>query len=146
MAVEGSDDWQVALTHRRLSIIDLSESGSQPMSYGGRKLWIVFNGEIYNYLELRESLVRKGYSFRGNSDTEVILAAYQEWGTGCFSHLRGMWGIVICDLNAGKLVASRDRMGIKPLYYYRGNGHIAFASEIKQFLELKDFQPRAQEE
>ncbi|HUM67004.1 MAG TPA: asparagine synthetase B, partial [Chitinophagaceae bacterium] len=80
--ISGGDDWQVAMTHRRLSILDLSESGSQPMWYGGRMLWIVFNGEIYNFIELREGLIRKGYSFRSTSDTEVILAAYQEWGTG----------------------------------------------------------------
>lgn len=143
---DDSEDWQVALTHQRLSIIDLSESGNQPMWYDGRRLWIVFNGEIYNYIELRENLSRKGYFFRSNSDTEVILAAFQEWGAGCFSYFRGMWGIVICDLVSGKIIASRDRMGIKPLYYYRGTDFIAFASEIKQFTQLKNFRPAARDE
>jgi asparagine synthase (glutamine-hydrolysing) len=142
---DNAEDWQVALTHRRLSIIDLSDSGRQPMSYGGKWLWIVFNGEIYNYVELKDTLIRKGYSFQNKTDTEVILAAYTEWGLGCFTHLRGMWGIVICDLEKGILVASRDRMGIKPLYYHTGQAYVAFASEIKQFTTLPGFRPVANE-
>src|SRR5688572_22425300 len=88
--------WELGLGHRRLSILDLSPAAAQPMTYGGR-FWIVYNGEIYNYVELRAELQRLGHVFRTSSDTEVILAAYAEWGPQCFTRLRGMWGIVIFD-------------------------------------------------
>lgn len=131
--------WRVALAHQRLSIIDLSNTGNQPMMYGNGEVWITFNGEIYNYVELREELKSKGYFFAGTSDTEVILAAYIEWGPVCFEQLRGMWSIVIYDQRKQKLIACRDRMGIKPLYYFRHSTYMAFGSEIKQFLTLPDF-------
>ena len=131
-------NWQVGLAHRRLSIIDLSTTGHQPMSYQDR-FFIIYNGEIYNFIELRANLEKLGHSFRSNSDTEVILAAYAEWGTDCFAHLRGMWGIVIFDSLRNEVILSRDRMGIKPLYIWEGEGLTAIASEIKQFLPLPGF-------
>jgi asparagine synthase (glutamine-hydrolysing) len=131
--------WRVALGHRRLSIIDLSEAGRQPMSYRGR-LWITFNGEIYNYVELRRELERLGHGFRSQTDTEVILAAYDEWGGGCFERLRGMWGLAILDGRRKRIVISRDRLGIKPLYVVKTSDLIAIASEIKQFAELPGFE------
>ncbi|HQQ82048.1 MAG TPA: asparagine synthase (glutamine-hydrolyzing) [Cyclobacteriaceae bacterium] len=139
----GPDTWQLALIHRRLSIIDLSSLGSQPMSYDGDAFWIVFNGEIYNYLELKQTLISLGHSFRSNSDTEVILAAYKAYGTNAFALLRGMWAIVLYDRDQKKVIVSRDRLGIKPLYYYRTPGALAFASEIKQFTVMPGFVPRA---
>ena len=109
------DGWTVALGHRRLSIIDLSDAGRQPMSYRGR-LWITFNGEIYNYVELRRELEQIGAEFRSHTDTEVILAAYEQWGTDCFGRFRGMWGLVLIDGRRRIAVVSRDRLGIKPVY------------------------------
>lgn len=131
--------WRVALAHQRLSIIDLSDTGNQPMTYGKEEVWITFNGEIYNYVELRTELISKGYSFSGTSDTEVILAAYLEWDTAAFQKLRGMWGLVLYDTRKQKLIVCRDRMGIKPLYYFRNENYVALGSEIKQFLTLPDF-------
>jgi asparagine synthase (glutamine-hydrolysing) len=132
---EGSDhgDWRIALGHRRLSILDLSDAGRQPMSYRGR-LWITFNGEIYNYIELRRELERLGCEFRTQTDTEVILAAYDQWGTDCFGRFRGMWGLVLIDGRRHKAVVSRDRLGIKPVYLAQTSDLIAIASEIKQFV------------
>jgi asparagine synthase (glutamine-hydrolysing) len=127
--------WRVALGHRRLSIIDLSAAGRQPMQYRER-LWLTYNGEIYNYIELRSELEGLGHVFRSHSDSEVILAAYDQWGVDCFQRFRGMWGLVLVDLPRRLAVLSRDRMGIKPLYYTRRGGLIAAASEIKQFREL----------
>lgn len=135
-----SQQWQVALGHRRLSIIDLSDTGKQPMSYLSGNLWITFNGEIYNYLEIKDELKSKGKLFVSTSDTEVILAAYEQWGTAAFARLRGMWSFVLYDRQQRKLIACRDRMGIKPLYYFIHCDYIAFASEIKQFFSLPHFQ------
>lgn len=134
-------EWSVGLAHQRLSIIDLSKNGSQPMSLLSHDLWISFNGEIYNYLELKQELLSKGHSFRNSTDTEVILAAYREWGIASFKKLRGMWGFLLYDVRKKKIIACRDRMGIKPLYYYRTERYVAFASEIKQFLQISDFAP-----
>lgn len=136
-----NSSWEVALAHRRLSIIDLSPMGHQPMVYRDR-FWTVFNGEIYNYLELRDELRRLGHEFRSTSDTEVLLAAYAEWGTECFKRFRGMWGLVIFDSARGEIVLSRDRLGIKPLYWWSGNEILAVASEIKQFASFPGFAPR----
>lgn len=139
---EGDENWTVAFGHRRLSIIDLTESGNQPMSYHQDNLWIVFNGEIYNYIELKAELLKAGFSFRGTSDTEVVLAAYQAWGESVFERLRGMWAIILFDREKNKIIVSRDRMGIKPLYYHVYEGkYISLASEIKQFLQLPGFKP-----
>jgi asparagine synthase (glutamine-hydrolysing) len=132
-------EWQVALGHRRLSILDLSEAGKQPMSYRGRH-WLTFNGEIYNYVELREELERLGHQFRSHTDTEVILAAYDQWGADCFARFRGMWGLVLVDGQRQIAVLSRDRLGIKPLYLARADGVLAVASEIKQFFSVPALQ------
>src|SRR5438067_147737 len=103
------------LGHNRLSIIDLSEAGRQPMSSHDGRLRIVFNGEIYNYLELRAKLHE--YPYRTRTDTEVILAAYERWGEACLDHLIGMFSLLIWDEREGRLFAARDRFGVKPLYY-----------------------------
>jgi asparagine synthase (glutamine-hydrolysing) len=133
--------WHVGLGHRRLSILDLSPAGAQPMAYGDR-FWIIYNGEVYNYIEVRAELERLGHSFRSTSDTEVILAAYAEWGVACFARLRGMWAIVIFDRSRKEVVVSRDRLGIKPLYLWRGSGLLALVSEIKQLRHVPGFTPR----
>lgn len=133
--------WQVGLGHRRLSILDLSSAGHQPMLYED-KFWIVYNGEIYNYLELRNELERLGHHFRSSSDTEVILAAYAEWGPACFSRFRGMWGLVIIDCYRNEAIICRDRLGIKPLYFWEGPGVVAIGSELKQFLAVPGFRAR----
>ena len=122
------------LTHNRLSIIDLSSSARQPMSKYDSKLWITFNGEIYNYKEIREELLNKGEVFFSNSDTEVILAAYKVWGTECFNKFIGMWAIAIYDSDENSLILCRDRLGIKPLYYTNTNREIGFGSEPKILL------------
>ncbi|NLD57455.1 MAG: asparagine synthase (glutamine-hydrolyzing), partial [Methanomicrobiales archaeon] len=122
------------LVHRRLAIIDLTEDGLQPMTSEDGTLWIVFNGEIYNYLELREELTEKGHHFHSQSDTEVILHAYEEWGAECLSRFNGMWGFAILDEKRNELFCARDRFGIKPFYYAVIDGSFFFASEIKALL------------
>src|SRR5262249_42327528 len=127
----------VSLGHCRLAIIDLSDAGRQPMSDPEGRYWITFNGEIYNYLELAEELRARGYQFRGQSDTEVLLAAYRQWGDSCLDRLRGMFAFAIWDNSERCLFAARDRLGIKPFHYWtNGNGQLAFASELKALLEL----------
>ncbi|RJQ49225.1 MAG: asparagine synthase (glutamine-hydrolyzing), partial [Desulfobacteraceae bacterium] len=126
----------LAFGHRRLSIIDLSAAGHQPMCNREKKLWIVYNGEVYNYLELRKELESYGYSFFSNSDTEVLLAAYQHWGPLALPRLVGMFAFAILDLNERRMFLVRDFFGVKPLYYSIWNGGFAFASEIKSLLEL----------
>lgn len=123
-------DGPVGLGHRRLSIIDLG-SGHQPMANAEKTLWIVFNGEIYNYRSLREQLVRKGYAFRTNSDTEVILQLYADRGERCVDALNGMFAFAIWDTGKRLLLLARDRMGVKPLYYAEMPDAFVFASEIK---------------
>jgi asparagine synthase (glutamine-hydrolysing) len=134
-------DGPVGLGHRRLAVIDLTEAGHQPMSLDGQ-IWIVFNGEIYNFLTLRADLEGRGHRFRSKSDTEVILAAYREWGASCVAHLKGMFAFVIWDAPARTLFAVRDRIGKKPLYYRLDADGIAFASEPKAFLADTGFQVR----
>lgn len=124
--IASEDGWLLA--HRRLSIYDVSESGRQPLNYGP-DLSIVFNGAIYNFPELREQLRKEGFAFQSQTDTEVILAAYRAWGTGCFARFNGMWALAILDLSRRELVLSRDRIGIKPLYLHRAGGQLSFASE-----------------
>lgn len=124
-----------SLAHRRLSIIDLTPGGHQPMSSADGRYWIVFNGEIYNYVELREELRALKHRFISESDTEVILAAYKEWGVKCQSRFNGDWSIIIYDADQNEVFVSRDRFGIKPLYYYQDDKRIIFSSEIKGFLE-----------
>ena len=122
-------DMPVLLGHDRLSIIDLSDTANQPMEFDG--LIIVYNGEVYNYLELRDELIKKGYRFRSNSDTEVVLAAYKEWGSDCVKRFVGMWAFAIWDKTKKELFCSRDRFGIKPFYYIHQGDKFYFASEYK---------------
>ena len=136
-----TSSWEVALGHRRLSILDLSSTGHQPMVYRDN-FWITYNGEVYNFIELRAELERLGHVFRSSSDTEIILAAYAEWGTACFTRFRGMWGLVILDWSRSEVILCRDRLGIKPLYLWKGAGIIAVASEIKQFRHVPGFLAR----
>ncbi|MGH9852672.1 MAG: asparagine synthetase B family protein, partial [Blastocatellia bacterium] len=119
-----------ALGHNRLSIIDLSPTGRQPMQDCDGRFRIVFNGEIYNYLELRSEL--KDYPYRSKTDTEVILAAYEKWGEACLEKFIGMFAFLIWDERELKLFAARDRFGVKPLYYYQSErGTLTIASEVK---------------
>jgi len=127
-----STDGRVGLGHRRLAIIDLSAAGHQPMQDG--ELCIVFNGEIYNFAELRQELVAKGHAFRSRSDTEVILVAYREWGTDCLSRLNGMFAFALYDGRQRRLFMARDRVGEKPLFYALANGTLRFASELKALM------------
>ena len=129
-----SPDGQIGLGHNRLSIIDLSPTGRQPMADNTGKVHIVFNGEIYNYLELKSRLTE--YDYRSHSDTEVILAAYQKWGRNCLSHLLGMFVFIIWDEHRKELFAARDRFGVKPLYYSTAlDGALLLSSEIKALHE-----------
>lgn len=128
------------LGHRRLSIIDLS-TGHQPLSNEDGTLWITFNGEIYNYKALRQALQKKGHRFASQSDTEVIIHAYEQWGKDCVKQLRGMFAFAIWDENSKTLFAARDRLGIKPFYYTVADGKFLFASELKSILQL-DLIPR----
>jgi asparagine synthase (glutamine-hydrolysing) len=128
-------DESVALAHRRLAIIDLSEGGRQPMKNEDGSIVLVFNGEIYNYVELREDLKKKGHRFFSTSDTEVIIRQYEEDGERCLAKFNGMFGFVLWDRRRRKLFAARDRLGIKPIYYFADHDRIIFASEIKAILE-----------
>lgn len=129
--IKDCDNFNSAFLHRRLSIIDLSFHGHQPMSCDNGNLWIMLNGEIYNYIELKNELIEKGYKFNSTSDTEVVLAAYDEWGENCVLKFNGMWAFVIWDRKNNIFFFSRDRIGIKPLFYYYKNGQFIFCSEIK---------------
>ena len=139
---DGYGLWQndgVTLGHRRLSILDLSNHGSQPMSYANERYWLVFNGEIFNFIEIKNELKDKGYEFRSDSDSEVILAAYIEWKEECQNRFNGMWAFAIWDSYEKSLFMSRDRFGVKPLYYAVFNdGGIAFASEMKTICPILD--------
>ncbi|MBS1636793.1 MAG: asparagine synthase (glutamine-hydrolyzing) [Bacteroidetes bacterium] len=135
--------YTLGLLHRRLSILDLSAQGHQPMTYNHGLYTLVFNGEIYNYRELRNELKSAGYTFHTESDTEVIMAAYQRWGHDCVQYFVGMWAFALYDKQKQQLFLSRDRFGIKPLYYATGAGFLAFASEIKALLTLDAVKPEA---
>jgi asparagine synthase (glutamine-hydrolysing) len=132
-------DQRVAFGHRRLKIIDLSENGRQPMFDLTERVGIVFNGEVYNFQEVRERLVSKGYRFRSQSDTEVILNAYLEYGIDCVHQFVGMFAFALYDRRTGKVHMVRDRLGIKPLYYAQFDGKLIFASEIKAILRYPGF-------
>ncbi len=134
-------DGHVGLAHRRLSIIDLA-AGHQPMSNEDGTVWIVFNGEIYNYRELREELIAKGRTFRTNSDTEVIIRMYEDADEQSIQRLSGMFAFAIWDKRKQTLLLARDRLGIKPLYFVNGHGFLAFSSEIRALLEIKSIEPR----
>ena len=129
--------FSIGLGHRRLSIVDLSSLGHQPMSYNER-YWIVFNGEIYNHIEIRNELEMEGYQFASKTDTEVILASYDFWGKDCLNKFNGMWSFVLIDTTKNEIFISRDRFGIKPLYYYQDSENFIFASEIKAIIENPD--------
>ena len=131
----GEANFEVGLGHRRLSIIDLSDAAHQPMCNEDRTIWIVYNGEIYNFQEIRKILEKKGHFFKSNSDTEVILHAYEEWDVDCLKTFRGMFAFGIWDSRQKRLFLARDRLGKKPLVYYYKNGRFIFASEIKAILQ-----------
>jgi len=128
----------VGFGHRRLSIIDI-EGGHQPMSDIEKSIWITYNGEIYNFIDLKNQLIQKGYEFRTNCDTEVIIYAYKEWGEDAFSHLNGMFALAIWDSNNKKLVLARDRRGVKPLYWSMIGSKLIFSSEVKSIISNPGF-------
>lgn len=131
-------DKNIGLGHRRLKIIDLSERAHQPISNEDNSIFITYNGEVYNFIELRQELIQKGHIFKSDSDTEVVLHSYEEWGVDCLSHFIGMWAFIIWDNTRKRLFAARDRVGIKPLYYFYDTNKLVFASEIKAILECND--------
>ncbi|MFH1131694.1 MAG: asparagine synthase (glutamine-hydrolyzing) [Pseudomonadota bacterium] len=143
-------DLPVTLGQTRLAILDLSPAGHQPMSYWNERLWITYNGEIYNFVELRNLLQEKGYEFRSKSDTEVILASYLEWGPTCVHHLRGMFAFALVDrrpeTNGPSLFLARDRLGIKPLLYFEHNNELWFASELRGLRASGRLEPRVDPE
>ena len=130
-------DRQTGLGHARLSIIDVA-GGRQPMGTPDRSLWITFNGEIFNYIELRDELIQKGHRFATRSDTEVVLHMYQEEGERCVERLNGQWAFAVWDAPRQKLFLSRDRFGIRPLFYTQAGGRFLFASEIKALMACPD--------
>ena len=140
-----SGDWVIGIGNRRLAILDKSSNGHQPMNYR-EDFWVTFNGEIYNYKELRGDLEAVGYHFSSGSDTEVLLAAYAEWGDGWFARFRGMWALLLLDLARQDAVIARGRLGTKPIYLWQAPGIIAIASETKQLLSLPDFHPKLNHE
>lgn len=133
---------RVMLGHTRLSIIDLSVSGNQPMANEDKTVWIVFNGEIYNFQELRLDLLKKGHHFTSSSDTEVVLHGYEEWGAGCLDKFEGAFAFLIWDEKHGQFMAARDRFGEKPFYYTFANGFFYFASELSSLLEILPTRPQ----
>jgi len=137
-----SADGRVGLAHRRLAIIDLSPGGHQPKSDAAGRLHVTFNGEIYNYRSLREELRGHGHAFHTASDTEVLLAAYRQWGTACLSRVRGMFAFALFDEEARRLFLARDRAGEKPLFFRHDDGRLVFASELKALLTTPDFPRR----
>ncbi|MEO5376482.1 MAG: asparagine synthase (glutamine-hydrolyzing) [Magnetococcus sp. DMHC-6] len=141
-ALIGDQPLSLGLGHRRLAIIDLTTAGHQPMQDIHNHNWLVFNGEIYNYRELRATLREAGYIFHTNSDTEVILKAYQEWGYACVHRFNGMWAFVLYDARAHILFMSRDRLGVKPFYLYQTDRLFVFSSEIKSLLACPGLHPK----
>lgn len=135
------EKYNLILGHKRLSIIDLSVNGHQPM-HASNGNWIVFNGEIYNYIELREELKKYNCTFNTNSDTEVVLEAYRIWGTDCFNRFNGMWSIIIWDASQKLIIISNDRFGVKPLYYYANQNGFNLVSETKQFQAYSTIQKK----
>ena len=130
-------NYDVAFAHRRLSIIDLSESGHQPMCDKQGDYWITFNGEIYNYIELRHELKSKGHVFLTQTDTEVVLESFKEWGSECLQKFNGMFSFALLDIKNNQLFCARDRVGVKPFYYSNTNDAFTFASEYKAFIKSK---------
>ena len=136
-------DDRAGLAHARLSIIDLSPTGRQPMASADGTVWVTFNGEIYNFVEIRRELEKAGYRFRSRSDTEVIVNGWHAWGPRVFSRLRGMFALAIWDRRSQRLVLARDRIGKKPLYYAATADAFLFGSEIKALLSLAGNAPSA---
>ena len=134
-----SQDQYIGLAHRRLSILDLSEKGHQPMQSQDEKYTIVYNGEIYNFREIRKELEEDGFCFRSDCDTEVVLNAFIKWGTACFTRFNGMFAVAVYDHISHSLILGRDRVGKKPLYFYHHEGHFVFASELKPIMEYPFF-------
>jgi len=134
-----SENITLALSHRRLAIIDLEATGHQPQCNEDASVWLTFNGEIYNYLEIKLALESAGHYFIGSSDTEVIIKAYLQWGKQCVHKFNGMWAFALFDKRNNELWISRDRFGVKPFYYYQTKTFFAFASEQKALLELRKF-------
>ena len=130
-----NNKWHLALGHRRLAIIDLSPKAHQPMANRSKTIWVTYNGEMYNFKELRNELETKGYNFYSNSDTEVIIHSYQEWGINCLHKFNGMFAFALWDSLQNKLYLCRDRYGVKPLYYTLKNNTLIFASEVKAILK-----------
>ena len=128
----------IALGHRRLSIIDLSPAGHQPMANEDKTIWLVYNGELYNFRELRTDLEKQGHKFRSQSDAEVIIHAYEQFGPDCVKKFNGIFALAIWDARKSRLFLARDHLGIKPLYYTKNAGFFAFASEIKALLEIPE--------
>jgi len=131
----------LGLGHRRLAILDLTDAGRQPLSYADGRYWITYNGEIYNFIEIRRDLEDKGYRFRTDTDTEVILASYDRWGLDCLLRFNGMWAFAIWDGAERRLFLARDRFGVKPLYYMQTPERFTFASEIKAILKTRSTRP-----
>src|SRR5919202_6801428 len=148
LALRGPDgrghfaDLRCELVHRRLALIDLSETGAQPIANEDGSVQVVCNGEIYNHRSLRRELKKRGHAFRGTSDTEVIAHLYEDEGPSCVERLRGMFAFAIYDRRRRRLLLARDRFGIKPLYYATHRGQLVFASEIKALVALEGFEPR----
>src|SRR5579872_1766688 len=139
---------QASLGHRRLSIIDL-DHGHQPFSNEAGNLHLVYNGEVYNFRELRRELEEEGARFATHCDTEVVLVAYERWGAACFERFNGMWALAFLDerpRSGPELVLSRDHLGIKPLYYAEAGGRLLFASEIKALLACEELEPEVDEQ
>ncbi len=130
--------FQIGLAHKRLAIIDVTETGKQPMNF--EHLWITYNGEIYNFSEIKEELKKLGHQFKGHSDTEMILHAYTQWGDDCIDKFIGMFAFVIYDQNENTVFCVRDRSGVKPFYYYLKDGLFLFSSELKAFHQHTNFE------
>ena len=143
---DDSQAYNLGLTHRRLSIIDLSAQGHQPMSNKDKTVWVVYNGEIYNYKNLKQELQAAGCVFNSDSDTEVVIYAYEKWGIDCLQRLRGIFSIGLWDTCRKELFLIRDRVGIKPLYYFQDSDGLCFASEIKSLLKLPEVAPKLNRE
>jgi asparagine synthase (glutamine-hydrolysing) len=132
------EPWYLVFGHRRLSILDLTSAGHQPMSDAERRIWITYNGEVYNFKELRKELEGLGHVFRSNSDTEVVINSYKAWGIDCILRFNGMFAFALWDGESNQLFLARDRYGIKPFYYYFNGGLLIFASEIKAIIENEE--------
>lgn len=143
---DSPESFNLAFGFRRLSILDLSVNGHQPFFNREKNICMIFNGEVYNYIEIREELISKGYSFFTGTDTEVIMNAYIEWGEDCLSRFNGMWGIALFDIRKNILFCTRDRFGVKPFYYFKDENRFVFASELKSIIEYFKSDPSFRKE